>query len=144
MHCKHCGEQIEDDSKFCTNCGGKVGTNERVIQPQQFSSQVQTESVFPLSKDKIDFEKLGKGFLLIALFNFGFQFFWVTINLILNANGYEMYDKIAPITKPLGIVNSIIVLFLCFMFSKNKGHKTFFLILAGCVLVYRIYEAYLQ
>ena len=144
MHCKHCGKQIEDDSKFCTYCGGKISINEKAIQSQQITSQVQTESVLPFTNDKTDFSKFTNGFLLIAIFDFAFQLLWVVINLIAKFNGYMVYEKIAPFTKPLGIVNSIIILFLCFLFSKNKGHKTVFLILAGCVFVYRIYEGYLQ
>ncbi len=35
MHCKHCGNQIENDSKFCSFCGGKI----EFIEPQQAVTQ---------------------------------------------------------------------------------------------------------
>ena len=35
MHCKHCGNQIENDSKFCSFCGGKVESIVQTSSSQQ-------------------------------------------------------------------------------------------------------------
>ena len=35
MHCKHCGEKIEKDSKFCSFCGGKITHTEKIIEPEK-------------------------------------------------------------------------------------------------------------
>ena len=36
MHCKHCGNQIDNDSKFCIYCGGKnLPLNTMVQELQQ-------------------------------------------------------------------------------------------------------------
>jgi hypothetical protein len=141
MHCKHCGNQIENDSKFCSFCGGKIDpVGQTFHQTQQPLTQVQTEPVLTPVNEKITVDKTANAFLVIALVVFGFKLFWVFINLM----DYDVYSQFLPVLIPLSIISSVIVLFLCFFFSKKKEHKTLFLILAVCQLAWDIYQQYLK
>jgi hypothetical protein len=144
MHCKHCGLQIDDDSKFCTSCGGKVGVSDGISQSQQFSTPIKNQTNhLTIDEPKYDFNKISSAFLVIALVDFGYNLLWTIISLYARfTEDYGVYEKVSPVTKPLVIINTGIVLFLCFLFTKNKGHKTFFLILAICNIIYSIYETY--
>lgn len=41
MYCKHCGSQINADSRFCSNCGGEQGTTIVYAQPLQNEQSIQ-------------------------------------------------------------------------------------------------------
>ena len=43
MYCKHCGNQIENDSKFCSFCGEKLELIVQTPQTQQIFSQVDVD-----------------------------------------------------------------------------------------------------
>jgi len=141
MHCKHCGNQIENDSKFCSFCGGKIDPiGQTFQQTQQPLTQVQAENIYNPVNEKSTADRSTNAFLVIALVAFGFRLFWVIINLV----GYEVYLTFLPVLKPLSIISSVIVLFLCFFFTKKKEHKTLFLILAICQLAWEIYQQYIK
>lgn len=146
MHCKHCGNQIENDSKFCSFCGGKVEPiGQTFQQPQQPLTQVQPEPILLPQSEKSIVEKITNAFLIIGLVDFGFSLFWIILNLIaFKGNGYEIYSQIEPIIKPLRIINSIVILFLCFLYTKKREHKTLLLIFAACLLALVIYDSYLS
>lgn len=146
MHCKHCGNQIENDSKFCSFCGGKIDPIRQTIPIQQPLTQIQTEPVITHPNEKSTADKFANAFLVIGLADFGFNLFWTILSIIarLKENGYEIYSQLEPVTKPIGIINSVAVLFLCFLYTKKREHKTLFLILAGCLLAWRIYEQYIK
>lgn len=40
MHCKHCGEEIEKDSKFCSFCGGNIIYIEKIIEPEKTRNEI--------------------------------------------------------------------------------------------------------
>ena len=145
MHCKHCGNQIENDSKFCSFCGGKIEPIGQFTPPVQPVIQVQTETISaPIQQTNAS--KLTNAFLVIGLADFGFTSFWTILQLIARnkEEGYKIYGQLEPITKPLGIINSVIIIFLCFLYSKKKEHKTIFVILGACLLVWRIYDTYVH
>lgn len=48
MHCKHCGEKIEKDSKFCSFCGGKITHTEKIIEPEKTENE--TSKIIPEDK----------------------------------------------------------------------------------------------
>lgn len=43
MHCKHCGKEIENDSKFCTFCGGKTSQLKQSIEEKGKTSVAQSK-----------------------------------------------------------------------------------------------------
>lgn len=141
MHCKHCGNQIENDSKFCSFCGGKIDPiGQTFHQTQQPLTQVQSEPILTPPNQNSTVDKFSNAFLVIAIVTFGFSLFWAIINFI----GYEIYSPYLPILKPLSIIGSAIVLFLCFFFTKKKEHKTLFLVLVVCQLAWDIYNQYIK
>ncbi len=146
MHCKHCGNQIENDSKFCSFCGGKIDPIGQTIITNQPVTQVQTETISAPPYEKVISEKFVNAFLVIALADFGFSLFWIVFRIIATTveGGFKIYDQLEPIIKPLQIIESIIVLLLCFLYTKKKEHKTLILILAFCVLAWNIYVTYIK
>ena len=72
MHCKHCGKKIEDDSKFCSFCGGKTLSIEENIENVQEEKKISSlENILETSKDEIqnDNYKPINLFLIWAGFN---------------------------------------------------------------------------
>lgn len=148
MHCKHCGNQIENDSKFCSFCGGKVAPIEPQLSPIQIKQNLTSgqHDTFVSSIQQTGSSNFINAFLVIALIDFGFSLFWIILQIIARTkeDGYKIYEQLQPVTKPLGIINSTIILFLCFLYTKKKEHKTLFLILGICVLAWRIYDTYIK
>jgi hypothetical protein len=146
MHCKHCGNQIANDSKFCSFCGGKIDPIAQNITTNQPVTQVQTETISSPPYEKSTSDKFVNAFLVIALADFGFSLFWIILRIIVTykEEGYKFYEQIEPITKPLSIIHSSLILFLCFLFTKKKENKTLFLILAICILAWNIYNNYIK
>lgn len=148
MHCKHCGNQIENDSKFCSYCGGRLAPIGQQLSPTPITqnlTSVQTDT-FASSIQQTGSSSFINAFLYIALTDFGFSFFWIILQIIARnkEDGYKIYEQLEPLTKPLGIINSIVILFLCFLYTKKKEHKTLFLILGICILAWRIYDTYIK
>lgn len=145
MHCKHCGKQIEEDSMYCSFCGGKIDKIEKSITKLQPEINVQVKTVsLPISV-KSTSEKFLNSFLIIALVDFGFRLFWEAFYfIVINTSDLKIYEILEPITKPLNIINSCIVLFLCFLFEKKKHQKMLILILTILVIVWYIYNIYFK
>ena len=146
MHCKHCGNQIENDSKFCSFCGGKIDPIGQVITTPQPSIKVQAEPISTPLYEKSLSDKFVNAFLVIGLTHFGFILFWGILREIALSkdDGYKIYEQLEPVTTPLSIINSSLTLFFCFLYTKKKEHKTLFLILAICALAWDIYNRYIR
>ena len=91
MHCKHCGNQIENDSKFCSFCGGKINPIDQSISTQQ---QINTESfnkpVIETSKDNIQNQANSDIGLIIAFaVMVGLRLFWYIYDLITNGKSFS-------------------------------------------------------
>lgn len=144
MHCKHCGNQIENDSKFCSFCGGKIDPIGQTIPTQQPLTQVQPETILTPTYEKSIPEKFANAFLVIAIIDFGFRLFWnILQEIALNGNS-DIYTKMEVVTTPLWIINTVITSFLCFLYSKKKEHKTVILIIGVVILGWGIYTNYLR
>lgn len=144
MHCKHCGNQIENDSKFCSFCGGKIDPIGQTIPTQQPLTQVQPETIFTPTYEKSIPEKFANAFLVIAIIDFGFRLFWNIIKEIARNGNSDIYTKMEVVTTPLWIINTVITAFLCFLYSKKKEHKTVILIIGVVILGWGIYANYLR
>ncbi len=88
MHCKHCGNQIENDSIFCSFCGNKVNNTEQLNPTQnEFILKPNTEEK-SIEKVKVIFGiNLSKKIL-------GIYLLWFLFHLILLFTHWktEMYD----------------------------------------------------
>lgn len=144
MHCKHCGNQIENDSKFCSFCGGKIDPIGQTIPTQQPLTQVQPETILTPKYEKNIPEKFANAFLVIAIIDFGFRLFWNIINEIDRNGNSEIYSTMEIVTTPLWILNTVITAFLCFLYSKKKKHKTVILIIGVVLLGWGIYANYIR
>ncbi len=146
MHCKHCGNQIENDSKFCSFCGGKIEPIGQTITTQQPLTQVQLETISTPLNEKSTSDDFTNALLVIGLTDFGFALFWTVLRIITltTDNGYRINRQLEPVTTLLSIIHACIALFLCFLYTKKKEHKTLFLILTICLLAWYIYDNYLR
>lgn len=137
MHCKHCGNQIENDSKFCSFCGGKVepaGIQQTINQqePKQGSNNFQNEAT-PSSSSQDD-----KGYLIGGLVIFGVYLFWVLLWTRLIDNGYAYYyfDKVRDL-----ILSGIPILFS--IYTRKKEHKVILLIIGLLLVFWSIYQNFI-
>lgn len=144
MHCKHCGNQIENDSKFCSFCGGKTEPIEQLVEKQQPLTQTHSPSGFTTNLEKTKSEKFTNAFLIIALVNFGFHLFWNIIQEVANRGDDEIFTRLEIILKPISIINLISVILLCILFTKKKEHKTILLIIGILLLGWGIYINYFR
>jgi uncharacterized OB-fold protein len=144
MHCKHCGAQIENDSKFCSVCGGKTEPIEQRVEMQQPLNQILSTSNITTNFEETKSEKFTNAFLIIALINFGFILFWNIIREISNKGDNDIYTKMEIIFKPIDILNLVSVTFLCLLFTKKKEHKTILLIIGILLLGWGIYANYFR
>lgn len=146
MHCSHCGKQIENDSTICSFCNVKIDPVGQTNPTQQPAAQVKPETISILPTKKSTSDKLKNAFLVFALADFGFSIFLMVLRNIASTKEYgnKLYELLEPVAKPLGVINSSLVLFFCFLYSKKKEHKTLFLILAICLLAWNVYNSYLK
>lgn len=135
MHCKHCGNQIENDSKFCSFCGGKVepiGLQQTIFQqePKQESNNVQNEVTPAASQDS-------NGYLIAGLVFFGFQLFWILWIMFVDYwYNYEYVIKVVNL-----IFNGMPILFS--IYTRKKEHKVILLIGSLILVFWSIYENFI-
>lgn len=144
MHCKHCGTQIENDSKFCSVCGGKIEPIELRIEIQQPANQIHSAPNFTPNSEKTTIEKFANAFLIIGIIDFSFFLFWEVLNKISKDLEPTTYSKLEVVLKPIWLVNICITIILCSLFAKKKEHKSILLILGILMLGWSIYVQYFR
>lgn len=144
MHCKHCGNQIENDSKFCSFCGGKTEPIEQRVEVQQPLNQNVLTSNFTPNSEKTKTEKFTNAFLIIGIIDFTFYFFWEAYWKIVTDLEASTISKLEIILKPIWIINICITIFLCVFFAKKKEHKSILLIIGVLLLGWSIYGQYFK
>lgn len=50
MYCRHCGKQVEEDSKFCRICGGALAAAPEAVKPVQSVSAKKQDDENPISE----------------------------------------------------------------------------------------------
>ena len=45
MYCKHCGKQIDDDAKFCPECGGAVASRSTDADVSNFDQWIDVQEI---------------------------------------------------------------------------------------------------
>lgn len=86
MFCKHCGQQIDNDSLFCRYCGSSQSNIETPNEPQKVKVEIEGEVKASLSPQLPKFTKV-KNFVKnhVALsFIYGV---WLIVNLLFLING---------------------------------------------------------
>lgn len=146
MHCKHCGNQIENDSKFCSYCGGKIDPIGQSISTQQ---PIITESfikpVIETSKDNIQYQtNSDKGLLIAFAILVGLRLFWFTYDLINKGKSFSDLETYRNyLIKPSYIVFWSVPLILA-LFIKRKEKRIVFLIISLVIIGWTIYENFIK
>jgi hypothetical protein len=144
MHCKHCGNQIENDSKFCSFCGGKIEpigqsiplqyppTNEPIIKHETVNNNTQNQA------------NSDKGLLVAFVVMVGLKLFWIISDYI---NKYKSYSDLETyinfVIKPSYIVFWSVPLILA-LFSKRKEQRIILLIISLAFIGLNIYENFIK
>ncbi|RZK48811.1 MAG: zinc ribbon domain-containing protein [Pedobacter sp.] len=114
MHCKHCGNQIENDSKFCSFCGGKIEPISQSIPIQPTSNEPSNNPV--TETPHINTQNLAnsdKGLLVAFALMVGVRLFWFVSDLINKDKSYsDLETYINYVIKPSYIV----------FFNGRSGH----------------------
>src|SRR5688572_15127581 len=96
MHCKHCGTRIDDDSIYCSSCGGKVDP----VRPEQVKVEerpIASHNSAPMEAPRVsantksDFSRQDKGILLAFFTMAGMKILWFLSDVI---NTEEMFSQL--------------------------------------------------
>lgn len=146
MHCKHCGNQIENDSKFCSFCGGKIepiGQSIPIQQPisnEPFNNPV-TERPHNISQKNANSDK---GLLVAFAVMVGLRLFWFVSDLINKDKSYsDLETYINFVIKPSYIVFWSVPLILA-LFSKKKEQRIILLVISLVIIGWTIYENFIK
>lgn len=139
MHCKHCGNQIENDSKFCSFCGGKIDPIGQTIPTQQPVTQVQNENVFTQSERPIHQSSSNdNGYLIAGIYFFTIQLIWVLFSKFVDS-----WYEYRYVTASINIVfMGMPILFA--IYTKKKDHKTILLIVGLILIGWTVYENFIK
>lgn len=146
MHCKHCGNQIENDSKFCSFCGGKIEPISQSIATQQPTSNEAYNN--PVTETPhINYQNLAnsdKGLLVAFVVMVGLRLFWFISDLINKDKSYsDMETYINFVSKPSHIVFWSVPLILA-LFSKRKEQRIILLVISLVIIGLTIYENFIK
>jgi|APSaa5957512622_1039677.scaffolds.fasta_scaffold254931_1 hypothetical protein len=140
MHCKHCGNQIEDDSKFCSFCGGKIKpiNQPKDIQQSIIDKPIETDVTTNTEIELNSTKNTDEGYLIGGFIFFGVQLFWVLFTkLIDNWHNYDYVGKIVNL-----VFMGIPIVFAIYV--KQKNHKIILLILGVLLMIWSIYQNFIQ
>lgn len=130
MHCKHCGNTIDNDSKYCAHCGG----------------QVDPISQAPDKKDLIDNDPVQSDLGLIIAFCImaGIRLCWYVINII-NENSSRdtaiILNKL--ITKPTLVIFWSVPMILA-LSIRYKALSRILLVVGAIMLGMTVYDQLLK
>ncbi|NTW33851.1 MAG: zinc ribbon domain-containing protein [Bacteroidetes bacterium] len=92
MHCKHCGNKIDSDSKFCSFCAGKVEPimtyNPQPTALLKENTEVLNNETSSLNKNQRILNQ-DNGLLIAFLILSGLRLFWYLFNLYSKDKSFE-------------------------------------------------------
>lgn len=131
MYCRHCGTQIDNDSKFCSSCGK---TNQADASPEIKSYGQPIQQNIPYQQNKpIQDDKQDLGLVLIALFNIFHVIVWQLFTK-LNENWYE--NKVLVHTLEFLFIIQWIIMFV---FAKKVSSRIIIAISGLAIIAFNIY-----
>jgi len=146
MHCKHCGNQIDNDSKFCSFCGGKVDPP-KISQPQiiiETPTPPVNLSNPSQSVSQSSFTRQDNGLLIAFIIMVGLRLYWIIFDLANKGKDYlEIENTIKYFIKPTYLIFWAIPIVLA-LYVKRKEQKIIMLILGIVALGWSIYENYIK
>jgi hypothetical protein len=140
MHCKHCGNQIENDSNFCSFCGGKTVPIGETFQTQQPLTQVQSENIVTQSeKPAYQSSRHDNGYFVAGILFFGLQVFWTLFTKFVD----NWYSDFKYVVIGVNILFSALPILLS-IYTKKKEHKIVLLIMGLLLIGWSIYAYFIQ
>jgi len=136
MICNRCQCQIYDGANFCPNCGTQF--NPQVMRPYQ---QPYPQQNYNMPVDGND--KSQKAIFTLGLIAFSISFFWAGYQFLIRMMGFRYFEMVSGFIKPLSVITSVLILFLCFIYTKKQGNKTVLLILFIVGLLVQIVLTYM-
>jgi hypothetical protein len=119
MYCKHCGNQIENESKFCSFCGEEADPIDQTI-PNQLTLIQETKYTYQTNNDN--------GYLIAGIYFVTIQLF-----MILYSSFVDNWYEYRYVTVSINIVFMGLPILFAF-YSKKKEHKLILLV-AGLILI---------
>ncbi len=140
MHCKHCGNKIDNDSKFCSFCGGKVESIVQTSSSQQNSTNQSDNFGNEIIQNQVNNEK---GLLLAFSVLVGSKLLWMVSDFINKTKTYEEVESYNNfILKPSFIIFWSVPLILAYFIKRNEI-KTILLIISLVILGVAIYDNFI-
>ncbi|WP_276979158.1 zinc ribbon domain-containing protein [Flavobacterium filum] len=146
MHCKHCGNQIENDSKFCSFCGGKIEPIGQSIPIQQpISNEPLNNPVTERPRNNSqNHANSDKGLLVAFAVMVGLRLFWFVSDLLNKDKSYsDLETYINFVIKPTYVVFWSVPLILA-LFSKRKEQRIILLVISLVIIGWTIYENFIK
>ena len=131
MYCRHCGTQIDNDSKFCSSCG-KSNQADVVPEIKTQGQPIQQNVSYPQNRPAQD-EKQDLGLVLIALFSIFHLIVWQMVTK-LNENWYD--NKVLVHTLEFLFVIQWIIMFV---FAKKISSRIIIAISGLAIIAFNIY-----
>jgi len=131
--CPNCGKQIEEESKFCPDCGTNFESNTPATNPgtnvTQTTAPAQPQNVSPKSRlaalllgiflgelgiHNLYLGKIAKGIIQMAMYIVGFGLimyycFHITVNAALAATNIESYATNVIFSMPLMLIGILLI-----------------------------------
>ena len=143
MHCKHCGNKIENDSKFCSFCGGKV---ESIVQTSSSQENLKNHPYYKsengndILQNQVNSDK---GLIVAFSIIVGSKLLWMILDFINKNKTYEEVESYNNfILKPSFLVFWSVPLILAY-FSKRNEMRTILLIISLAILGVAIYDNFI-
>lgn len=147
MFCRHCGNEIENGSRFCSFCGGLIDNDGQIILFHEPNPNIPTsvgESNKSNSLIRRDLIKNDFGILIAFLLMVGLNLFWTIGDLINKADKTQWIDAFfIYIIKPSYVFFWIILIVMA-VSSFGKMQRNILLIIGIGVFGFNLYLIYFK
>ncbi|MDQ3112341.1 MAG: zinc-ribbon domain-containing protein [Bacteroidota bacterium] len=134
MICNRCGTQNVVNANFCSACGSQL--RQQLVNP--FTPGFVPNN-FGVPQEDVSYRPV----FIIGLVAFILDIFWAAFDLVIRVIGYEYYSKFSFVIRPLSIISSCIIAFMCVILVKNSRYKTMLIMFLILLLLVQICRHYL-
>ena len=135
QYCTNCGQQLEDNAKFCSSCGQIVAKTAQNIRDGQNFAQQPVGNTTTVHQQPATQQPAAKSLDMLCLVGFILSFFITIVGLILSIIGYQRVKKDGPSTSKTLAVAGII-------FSSIATVIYGIVIIAGIAVLMRMVSGY--
>lgn len=144
MYCNFCVKVIEDNSNFCSFCGGKVITQESLSYSKKNDIENPFHKAEPELLKKTSKKSLNRdqGFLFSFLIMVGLRFFWIAMGKMTIGKDVVQLDYIVKyLMKPSYVIFWCVPLLMAF-YVKRMDQKLLMILFGIIALAMSVYENY--